>query len=233
MQALKKGKINFLIEKNGKSETEFKKKVSELLSQYSRKVRAYLALVSYGSEIDHNVALCIFSEESIDESILKQIFSIFENMFSLKEHLDVIFLTKDEEHELRQISFPFFVSENFKLNKPDFYLLSKEGYKEYGLDKLHACYKVKKLTGSHPDGYLLCNLEPTLFDSDSGQTFSQVVLANRHEDYSLFPVNEWPAYVHVAKPLTDLANKETLNKDDVYEIGWAEIYKNVSDAEKN
>ena len=120
---------------------------------------------------------------------------------------------------------PFYVSKNYLTMIPDFYLVSSEGY---GLEQPVACFKRKHLRGNHPDGYLLCDIQPALIGQhyDLGsKNIKQLVLATRHQGYSLFPIIEWPAYVHVALPLSDIAMNDYIQEADIKLIAWGELYQ--------
>jgi hypothetical protein len=51
-----------------------------------------------------------------------------------------------------------------------------------------------------------------------------VILATRHQGYTLFPISEWPSYVYICqlkgnqKPVTD-----TIASDDLVILDWGEI----------
>jgi hypothetical protein len=227
MHILHKKNLEFLAEKTGKSEAEFKLKIKDFLSGVNQKIRAYLALVEYEDK-SLNVVLCFKSKEGENINIVNAIVDIFENMFIKGEHLDILFLTDEQEFKLREVCFPFFVSADYEPDRPDFYLISKEGYEGYNLNKPHGCIKIKRLANDHPDGYLLCSVNPPLLNKDTGKEITQVILAQRHHGYSLFPIKEWPAYVHVAVPLVSkLQEKERLISSDIQLIAWAELNKKL------
>ena len=106
----------------------------------------------------------------------------------------------------------------------DFYLVSSEGY---GLEQVRKCYRLKRLGGRRTDDYLLVRIDAPLPGQRYGlgsAMIHQVVLATRHEGESLFPVSEWPLYVHVARPLHEVRRQRKLAASDLELIGWAEIY---------
>ena len=108
---------------------------------------------------------------------------------------------------------------------PDFYLSSTEGY---GLETPRACFRIKRLKGRSYDDYLLVKIDPPIFGQAYGlgaEDIDYVVLAVRYVKTSLFPISEWPLYVHVARLLcdTDIADKTSLEEKDIELIGWGEI----------
>jgi len=48
---------------------------------------------------------------------------------------------------------------------------------------------------------------------------------------TLFPVSEWPVFVHVARPLSvNPELRDTLREDEFETIAWAELYRTEEDA---
>lgn len=216
-------KIHFLSEQIGVTEHEFKKNLIDLLRKRSGLLRAYLAQVGYSEPNVLNVALCIASERGDDEELARNVASVFSHIFSSREHLDVLFLKGDQEVQLRKVCCPFFSVRRFE--RPDFYLTSNEGY---SLQDIRACYKERRFVGEHPDGYMLCEVDPPILGQSyglGGQDIQHVVLASRHAGYSIFAVDDWPRYVHVARLTRDVADDEfVIAKGDIESVGWAEIY---------
>lgn len=221
-----KNKIVFVREQDGITEREFENLLIPVLDKYSKPVRAYLMQTIYeNAPHEFNVALCFMTEEREDTYLLNESIKIFKSMFGSKEHLDVIFLNQEQEETIRKISCPFYISKNYQVKVPDFYLISNEGY---GLDHPIECFKRKHLLGKNPDGYLLCDIQPALIGQPYGlgaNNINQLVLVSRHQGYSLFPIKEWPTYVHVALPLLDLDINDYIDESKVKLIAWGELRK--------
>jgi hypothetical protein len=89
------------------------------------------------------------------------------------------------------------------------------------------------LGGRRGDDYLLVEIDPPLIGQRFGRGAEDVnllVLATRHAGQSLFPVSEWPLYVHVALARRDLTGAATVAEEDLQLIGWGEIYRTEEDA---
>ena len=222
--------INFIAEQNGNVEQKFKEKITTFLSKVSPSTRAYLCRVSYSYRIDpenFGVALCILTESDMDmqDAIRAGVSSIFHEMFSNHEHLDIIFLDEVLEAEIRKVCRPFVFTGDF-----DFVLASSEGYE---LEDPRTCVSKQWFDGDHRDGYLLVSVNPPIIGQKfglGGQDIYEVVLAARHRGCSLNPVAEWPTAVHVALPSTDFrAKSNRVRKGDLHLIGWGEIYKTLDD----
>jgi hypothetical protein len=116
------------------------------------------------------------------------------------------------------------VSSSYQAITPDFYLISSEGY---GINQPISCWKRKRLYGAHPDGYMLCDINPPLVGQHYGMgagNVKQIVLASRHQGYSLFPIKEWPAYVHIALPNFNVFKDQAQVKEsDIKLIAWGEL----------
>lgn len=111
---------------------------------------------------------------------------------------------------------------------PDpFYLSSSEGY---GLEAPHRCTPIRRVRSDARDDLLLVRVEPPLLGQPyglGGDDIVYLVIASRHPSVSLFPVSEWPAYVHVARILVSSPEeREHLGSSEIEEIAWAEIYPN-------
>ena len=108
---------------------------------------------------------------------------------------------------------------------PDFFLSSSEGY---GLEEPRACFRIKRLLGSGRDDYLLIRIAPPIPGQPYGlgdRDIAEVVIATRHAGSSLFPITDWPVFVHVARPLVaDIELRESVDINELEEIGWAELY---------
>ena len=222
--------IRFVAEQIGVPDNEFKEIIVGLFRDEKRPLRAYLAQVEYGEEKDFSVALCLALENVGNEKLARDIASVFRRMFGSHEHLDILFLSSSQETELRKVCCPFFSSRRF--DHPDFYLISSEGY---NLDKVRACYKERRFMNGHPDGYLLCEVVPPILGQSyglGGQDIHRVVFASRHAGYSIFTINGWPTYVHVAR-LTCVVSidKFIITENDIESIGWAEIYESLVSAQ--
>lgn len=208
-------------EQRGLVEAEFKSAIVPLFKNL--KIRAYLAKVKYVENI--TVALCLMIEEVDKKNISFEIACYFQKMFNKTETLDIIFIDLNEEKKLRKVCCPFFIPDNFQVEVPDFYLISSEGY---GLRKPIYCFKRKGFLGEHPDGYLLCDIFPSINLQNEGLNkieATQLVFASRHKDFSLFPIRQWPAYVHVAALQTNLKEELMCMKEsDIKLIAWGELF---------
>jgi hypothetical protein len=57
------------------------------------------------------------------------------------------------------------------------------------------------------------------------------IVPPKHIGSSLFPINKWPAFVYVARPLIENPELRDKLQDDEFElIAWAELYRNEDDA---
>lgn len=233
MDNLSKNNWEFLSEQDGETEREFKREISSFFERQKNLVRAYLAQIKYESQEGFSVALFLKSSHNDTQHLLDGVGKIFKEMFGRGEHLDIIFLSEEKELILRAICCPFYTSKNYQINAPDFYLTSSEGY---DLEQPVACYKRKKLNGKNSDGYMLCDIKPSLDGSKylaEKKHIHQVVFASRHKNYSLFPILVWPAYVHVAVPLkNDSFEFFEINEQDLKLIAWGELYKQHSEIKR-
>jgi hypothetical protein len=114
---------------------------------------------------------------------------------------------------------------------PHFYLASSEGY---DLTEPRRCWRIKRLATNTRSDLLLVRIEPPLVGQKyglGGRDIDLVVVATRHQGDSLFPVKEWPVFVHVARPLIENPQDHDRLRDEEFEsIAWAELYPSEEDA---
>jgi hypothetical protein len=112
IEALHVAQVRFLGEQDGPPERELKEKLAEFFRDSTVK-SAYLAQVAYESGAAPEVALCIRSESGPDESLAKDVGSVFARMFGKGEHMDIVFLDEGQEAELSKVCRAFFAVDGF------------------------------------------------------------------------------------------------------------------------
>lgn len=116
------------------------------------------------------------------------------------------------------------------MNVPDFYLASTEGY---DMEAPRRAWRVKRMSSPHRDDLLLTRIDPPIHGEEYiNCDIDLVLLATRHNGASLFPITEWPVYVHVARVLVDVEARTHLEENEFQSIAWAELYKTEEDAIK-
>ena len=100
--------ITFIGEQDGIPEQELKSELKILLRTKDTVMSAYLARVAYSKSSEFNVALCIRSEIPEDVKLKQEAGQIFSAQFGVHEHLDIIFLRKEQETDLQQVCNPFY-----------------------------------------------------------------------------------------------------------------------------
>jgi hypothetical protein len=84
------------------------------------------------------------------------------------------------------------------------------------------------------DDLLLVRIDPPLIGQKYGlgeRDIELVLVATRHKGSSLFPITEWPVFVHVARMLVeDPVHYDRLEKGQYESIAWAELYRTEDDA---
>ena len=116
------------------------------------------------------------------------------------------------------------------MSTPDFYLASTDSKI---LEEPRRCWQVKRVTAGRRHDLLMARIDPPLppLEYRDNLTINLVLLATRHRGASLFPINEWPVYVHVARPLVD--NPESRDKfleGEFTSMLWGELYRTEHDA---
>jgi len=83
----------------------------------------------------------------------------------------------------------------------------------------------------------LIQIEPPVLYNDKVYgtvELDEVIVASRHEGYTVSKINEWPLYVHLIRLRSKLMNPPVnkLSKDDIEKVAWAELYPSLNAARK-
>jgi hypothetical protein len=112
----------------------------------------------------------------------------------------------------------------------DFYLISTELRSPY---EPRACYIKKRVKNSLRDDFALVTIDPPIHREiyNTNIDLSEIVLASRLDNASLFPVTEWPVYVYICLLKKDLADDLVfIEKDDFSIIDWGVVYPSEQEA---
>ena len=88
------------------------------------------------------------------------------------------------------------------------------------------CRVIKRLHSELRDDLALVELEPPLPADVYGtpEDIRLIILAARHQGYSLFPVTEWPLLVYICVLKNNIAPEEdTIKSADIIILDWGEI----------
>jgi hypothetical protein len=103
-------RVEFLGDQDGPSERALKTVLTTELSKFPQVERAYLARVGFAPDHQIGVALCLAPLASNAEVIVQHVGEVFASQFSRDAHLDVIFVSDEQEADLRRVSNPFYQS---------------------------------------------------------------------------------------------------------------------------
>jgi hypothetical protein len=105
-QEIRVPQVQFLGEQDGPPEQLLKDRLTEFFQRDKSVHRAYLAKVSLGEQ--SGVALCLKTQFGADRGLAEKIGAIFGMVFNAHEHLDIMFLSDEQESELAKVCSPFF-----------------------------------------------------------------------------------------------------------------------------
>ena len=111
--------------------------------------------------------------------------------------------------------------------KPDFWLASGEHPK---LRVPRACWFIKRLKTQYSDDWMLITVHPPISGTDFGfgeHDIDTVMISPRHYGRTLFPINEWPLLVFVARLLINPQNIQNnmVSESEYIRDFWCELYK--------
>lgn len=113
----------------------------------------------------------------------------------------------------------------------DYYLSSLESKL---LEPVRKCRVVKKIMFDTGKECAIAEIEPPIIGQyfNESEDIKYVLLANRHMGSSLFPVNEFPCFVFIAKFIDlNMLENSSFTKADVQIMAWGELYRSKYDAE--
>lgn len=102
--------IRFVGEQDGPSERELKHQFVQLFSTIEYIRVAYLAIADYQSGSPPSVVLCLHLDRGEDAGLVETLGKIFNAMFNVDEHLDVLFIDDEDEARLKTVCLPFYRS---------------------------------------------------------------------------------------------------------------------------
>lgn len=103
-------KFRFLCEQDGPPERELRDRLIDLFGGTANVERAYLARVEYDDPAAYNVALCLRTVSGNEDlALVSSVGVVFERIFGAHCHMDIVFLSGDQERELKPVCRPFFV----------------------------------------------------------------------------------------------------------------------------
>ena len=111
------------------------------------------------------------------------------------------------------------------MSAPDFYLASTDSEV---LEEPRRCWRIKRVATGHRDNLLMTRIDPPIppLKYWDNLSINLVLLATRHRGASLFPINEWPVYVHVARPLVDNPeSRDRFLEGEFASMLWGELYR--------
>lgn len=100
--------IEFLGEQDGAPERELKGRLTRVFEHRADVSRAYLARVQYGSTVDCSVVLALAADARQAKDLVGEVGGVFAATFNSSEHLDIVFLSEEQEVLLAQVCDPFF-----------------------------------------------------------------------------------------------------------------------------
>lgn len=99
--------IRFLGEQDGPTEREFKQRLAELFGHDRRIIAAYLARVAYSDTTPISVALCLYTATGEVTPLADAAAQVFSSMFGRHEHLDILFIDRQQSAALSKICSAF------------------------------------------------------------------------------------------------------------------------------
>jgi hypothetical protein len=105
-QEMHVSEVQFLGEQDGAPERLLKARLSEFFQRDKSVHRAYLTRTRIEGQA--SVALCVKTQFGADRGLAEKIGAIFGMIFNADEHLDIVFLSEQQESQLKRVCSTFF-----------------------------------------------------------------------------------------------------------------------------
>ena len=89
-------------------EQTLKAKLIALFSRNGLVSRAYLAKASFSGNGEMVVVLCLPDDTPTQAAVVRDAAAVFAELFSVDQHLDVVFVSAEDEKRLARVCKPFF-----------------------------------------------------------------------------------------------------------------------------
>lgn len=107
-EELRVRRIDFITEQDGPPERELKGKLVALFNRAAWVRVAYLVRVTYEDNGPMHVALCVRGQPGQNRVFGQRVGEIFASIFGSHEHIDVIWITPEQETALSRVCRPFY-----------------------------------------------------------------------------------------------------------------------------
>lgn len=101
-------RLEFLGEQDGVPERALKTALLVELAKFREVQRGYLARVGFAPNRNVGIALCLAPITGRDGAIVQAVGKVFAEQFSRETHLDIVFVSQDQEDDLRRVCSPFY-----------------------------------------------------------------------------------------------------------------------------
>jgi hypothetical protein len=109
-EELRVPQVRFVVEQDGPPERVLKGKLADFFRDEKCVARAYLVRADLGGRQGITVVLALLAKSGAEKQIVKQVGTIFASVFNSTQHLDIIFLTEDQELDLKESCPAFFAA---------------------------------------------------------------------------------------------------------------------------
>ena len=99
--------VVFLAEQDGQPERELKAELFDLFKKNINLRSAFLVRMRYSDSQDISVALCLGAMRE-DPELVTSVGAVFHKTFGTDGHLDIVFLTPEQQPEITRVAKPFY-----------------------------------------------------------------------------------------------------------------------------
>jgi type III secretion system (T3SS) SseB-like protein len=101
-------RVEFLGEQDGVVEQQLKAALSREFERVPQVLKAYLAKTAFQPGAQTSVALCLNAPAADQDAIVKSVSALFGQFFAKAVHMDILFLSEDQEPDLERVCSAFY-----------------------------------------------------------------------------------------------------------------------------
>jgi hypothetical protein len=76
---------------------------------------AYLVRLRYSETVEPKVALCVAAGDEVRSEVVESVGSEFRKMFKTTESLDILFLSREQQKQIKSVACPFYQQRTYRI----------------------------------------------------------------------------------------------------------------------
>lgn len=115
MESFRAPNIFFIGEQEGQAERALKARLVARFQSDIHVVEAYLVRLRYSETMEPKVALCVAAGDEVRSEVVESVGSEFRKMFKTTESLDILFLSPEQQKQIKSVACPFYQQRTYRI----------------------------------------------------------------------------------------------------------------------